>query len=66
MIGAFRRRNRVHEDLAETCGDWPRLRLHALGKLAAHLHQPLVDQLARKIDVGAFFENSRDLRKAIS
>src|SRR3546814_297965 len=55
-----------HEDLAEPCRDRPHLGLDAFGKLAFHLLNAFVDELAREIDVGSVLKHDGHLAEAIA
>ena len=53
--------HRIHEDFAQTGCDRPHLGFQLGRQLALDLRQPLVDSVARRVQVRTVFENSRDL-----
>ena len=58
--------DREHEDFAEARRDRAHFGLHPGRKLAARGLEPLVDLLAREIDVGPVLEDDSDLAQAIA
>ena len=58
--------DREHEDLAEARRDRPHFGLHPGRKLAARGLEPLVDLLAREIDVGPVLEDNGDLAEPVA
>ena len=55
-----------HEDLAETRGDGPHLRLDTRGQSALGLLNTLVDEAPREIDIGAVLKDHGDLGQPIA
>ena len=64
--GVRRGVDRIHEDFAQACGDRAEFGRDAGGKLAERVLQPLVDQLAREIDVGAVVEDDGNLAQPVA
>ena len=56
----------VEEDLAEASSDRPHFGLDAVWQLRRRLLQPLVDEIAGEVDVGAVLEHDRYLRKPVT
>ncbi len=56
----------VEEDLAQPRADGPHRGPYTFGQGFARLHQSLPDLGAGEVDVGAFIENRRDLRKSVA
>ena len=66
LTGVRRRFERIHENLAQPGRDRPHFRDNALGKLVARGLEPLVDELACKIDVGAILEHRSYLGESVA
>ena len=56
----------VHVDLTQPGADRPHLRLQTGWQLTANRRQPLVDEVAGKVQIGAFFKHHSDLRQRIA